>query len=443
MRPEEPCLPSSSVIRAHVLGALHRYWAKSAGLVEALPVTGQKQFAKIDGPLRLVLIKVPAWAASAAVDGHLLVPQEAVKSEAGSNHDWQQVDWWLAAFLLLEGWHERVWEARYGPIHSYSYKLADWDERVWEHAWVNRIALFLRAWAVKYQSAGEQQLGALPKTEILMTHDVDALRKTVPIRLKQGAFNLFNVARAVRKRDMTAAKDRLRQAYRFLFGQEDWWCFDQLLEAEKQANVSAVFHFHADHRRRNLKRWLFDPGYNVDAPACRDLLQQLREAGHEIGVHPGFDAWQDPGLIEGPRDILERVAQSPVTHCRQHWLRFSWRETWIAQTRAGITHDTTLMFNDRPGYRTSSALSWRPWDPASKKTEGIIVRPTVLMDSHCYDYQPMTAEQRLQSIRHWLGECQTVRGQVAILWHPHTLSEDYGWLEGFQDTLNVLSEVAA
>ena len=62
------------------------------------------------------------------------------------------------------------------------------------------------------------------------------------------------------------------------------------------------------------------------------------------------------------------------------------------------------------------------------------------MDSHCYDYQPMTTHQRQQSIQHWIGECQAVRGQVAVLWHPHTLSQDYGWYEGFNDTIAALME---
>jgi len=52
----------------------------------------------------------------------------------------------------------------------------------------------------------------------------------------------------------------------------------------------------------------------------------------------------------------------------------------------------------------------------------------------------MTADQRQQSIQHWLGECQAVHGQVAVLWHPHTLSQDYGWSQGFKETIANLGE---
>ena len=117
------------------------------------------------------------------VDSQLLIPRELVQE----GNDWQNVDWWLAAFLLLEGWHERLWKLQHSPIHSYSFRLKGWDVRAWEHAWVNRIGLFLRAWAIQQSEDGDTgKLGPLPNTKIHMTHDVDAVAKTLPIRLKQG-----------------------------------------------------------------------------------------------------------------------------------------------------------------------------------------------------------------------------------------------------------------
>ena len=437
-----PALPQPSQIRSHVLSALARYWPAGGIPISALSLQVMQPQPAISLPLRLQQVAVPLWAADAAVEGQLLVPLEAIPASTQTSADtWRSVDWLLAAFLLLEGWHERLWEHQHGPIHSYSLCLTSWDQRAWQHAWVNRIGLFLRQWAIQRDGLiAEQQMGALPEAEIRMTHDVDALRKTLPIRFKQGAFNLFNAARALRQGHCAVAVKRLRQAKRFFFGRENWWVFDRLIALENQTRITATYHFYADPRSKTLKRWLLDPSYSIEELAQSGLLHRLKQSGHHIGLHPGFDTWQSAIQIAAARDQLQQATNCTIAHVRQHWLRFSWRETWNAQASAGLKQDTTLMFNDRPGYRTSSALAWQPWNPTANAAHPLTALPTVLMDSHCYDYQPMSADQRQQSIQHWIGECQAVRGQIAVLWHPHTLSDDYGWSQGFNDTIAIFGE---
>ena len=436
-RPARLHLPDRAVMRRHVLGALGSYWPRNADRVAHLPLVEPPVAPPLRLPLRLVAIAVPPWAHAWAVDGQLLVPQECVSDRAlASEAPWRSVDWILAAFLLLEGWHERLWEEQNGPLHSYSVLLQGWDQRVWQRAWVNRIALFLRCWAsVQGDAAGCADLGDLPGSTIHLTHDVDALSKTLAIRLKQAAFNLFKALRALHRLRVVALVQHSRQALAFLFSRDQWFTFDHLLALEQQAGVQATFHFFAAAQPGNLRRWLLDPGYRIEALCLRSLWHRLHQAGHGVGLHPGFETWRRSDLIAASRRRLEQACGSRVHHCRQHWLRFSWRQTWQAQAAAGLQQDSTLMFNDRPGFRTSAALRWHPWDPATGTTHPILALPTVLMDSHCYDYDPMSDQQRREAIQYWIGECRAVRGQVAVLWHPHTLSRDYNWTEGFRDLL--------
>lgn len=434
-------LPGNKALCNHVLKALCRYWPNDPKPIESLPVQQQRITDPITGPLRLVEVKMPLWAANCGVDGILLVPKEAVAGGKPNSELWQYIDWWLAAFLLLEGWHERVWERQYGSVHSYSFRLKGWDERAWQHAWVNRIALFLRMWA-SYITGDLviDRIGPLTKPGIQMTHDVDAVVKTLPIRLKQGAFNLFNATRSLSRGQFRQTGARLSQAKRFLLGQESWWTFGQLQQWEADAGIQAIYHFHADKQPKTLKRWLFDPSYDIAAPKQRKLLIQLIKQGHKVGLHPGYETWKDPSQIATQRSLVEAAAGAQVTHCRQHWLRFSWQDTWGAQQSAGLTHDTTLMFNDRPGFRNSSALCWQPYNPNEAAAHYLNATPTLFMDSHFYDYQSMSAAERQSVMRHWIQECQNVSGDAALLWHPHTLTKDYGWSDGFQDAVNLIRE---
>jgi hypothetical protein len=441
MRPDALALPGIEAISAHMQAALSRYWPNDTELVAALPILQQTLTEPITGPLRLAEVKLPEWAADCGIDGYLLIPEEAVTSLSYDTETWRYTDWWLASFLLLEAWHERIWENTHGPIHSYSFRLTGWDERAWQHAWVNRIALFLRRWITKVDGdEATDRLGLLPKPDIQMTHDVDAVAKTLPIRLKQGAFNLFNAARSLSRGNFRQTGERLNQAARFFLGQENWWTFDQLQQWEAEAGIQATYHFHADNQPKTLKRWLFDPGYDIAAPKQRSLLSQLIKQGHRIGLHPGFDSWQDAKKIAAQRSWVEAAAGIQVAHCRQHWLRFSWQDTWSTQQSAGLTHDTTLMFNDRPGFRNSSALSWQPYNPNRAGAHRLTALPSVFMDSHFYDYQPLSPAARQRAMRHWVQECHNVSGETAVLWHPHTLTQDYRWTEGFRDVINLIRE---
>ena len=170
-------LPDRALMRRHVLGALGSYWPERADRVAQLPLVEPAVAPTLRLPLRLVAIAVPPWAHAWAVDGQLLVPQECASDRAlASEAPWRSVDWILAAFLLLECWHERLWEEQKGPLHSYSVLLQGWDKRVWQRAWVNRIALFLRCWASEQgDGPGCADLGDLPCSTIHLTHDVDAL----------------------------------------------------------------------------------------------------------------------------------------------------------------------------------------------------------------------------------------------------------------------------
>ena len=216
------------------------------------------------------------------MNGCLLVPVEILSSTGSNDSDWDCVDWWLAAFLLLDGCHERLWEQQHGPIHSYSFHLSNWDQRAWQYAWVNRIGLFLRQWAIQRNGQVVHHLGPLPTAEIRVTHDVDALRKTLPIRLKQAAFNLFNAARAFQQGDYAVSFKRLVQAHKFFFSRENWWVFDHLIALENQT-VTAIS-FYSDTRSKTLSAGS-DPSYSIGELTQSGLLQRLKQSGHHIGLH--------------------------------------------------------------------------------------------------------------------------------------------------------------
>jgi hypothetical protein len=420
--------------RHHVLQNLSRYWPEGSAAIEALPMRALEPCCAATSDFTLV--SLPDWADDVATDGGLLVPSSRIVPGAGEA--WERTDWLGAAFDLLECMHEREYERSHGPIHSYSFRLPGCDVRLWRRAWVNRIALFLRRWVAYVGESDEERLfGPRPAAEILLTHDVDAVAKTGAIRLKQGAFAAFNAARNLAHGQWRASGANFATGTRFLFGPGNYDYLAEVAKLEGERRLSAAFHVYAG-RRRGPKSWLFDPSYDVAHPALRTQIIQLAESGHRVGLHPSFDSWNDFERIEEERARLESATDLKIVSCRQHWLRFSWARTWEEQRKAGLSLDTTLGFNDRPGFRNASALRWRPWSEAKQVAGEMEAVPLLFMDSHFYDYLCYDDAERRRVMSYWLEEVRAVGGVASVLWHPHTLDPDYGWHQGFVELLDAL-----
>ena len=436
-------LPDSKEVKAHIIKSLESYWISNSSYISKLPIRNLSSI-RIKIPLRLIGISLPKWAQKYGIGGEVLVPQELVEEfeKYGHTYTWEDIDWFLACFLMLECWHERIWEEKFGPIHSYSYKLKGWDNRAWEYAWVNRIALFLKSWSIKlYKKELIQYQPIIPHNNINFTHDVDAVEKTIPIRIKQSIFELVNSIKLIREKKFRESKGKILKAIKFLISNDNWWVFESLLKFERAKEIKATYYFSGIQHNRSFISWLIDPSYDVSSEKIKLLINKISHDGHIIGLHPSFSSWKKTEEIFKQKKLVERATLHDLIKCRQHWLRFSWRDTWISQSKAGFKHDATLMFNDRPGFRNSAAISWSPWNHLEAKAHNITAEPTIFMDSHFYNYIQMSGDKRRKTIYKFIYECKFVNGTSSLLWHTHSMSKDYGWSKGYHESIDFVKEL--
>jgi hypothetical protein len=366
-------------------------------------------------------IALPEWAEDLVPEGK---PGFFVPLYGTETASWREQDWWRAAADYLDCAAEIDWERANGPVHSYAARLSGIPAEAFDHAWVNRIVLFLRRWwAVETGTSETRAFGDVPPAIIHLTHDVDAVVKTLPIRLKQAVFSLYN--------------RRPRQALRFLLGPADYWQFDTILQLEARHGRKSLWNVYGGRGgwRRPAKEILMDPAYDVASVRLGAKLRAIAESGHRIGLHPKFDTWRDPARLSEERSYIEAALGVRVHEVRQHWLRFSHGQTWAAQKAAGLSHDFTLGFNDRPGFRNGAALSY-----LEARTH-MRITPMILMDSHLFDYSQLDRDARHATIDRLLAELNATGGEASVIWHQRVFHPDYGWGEAYAYLLERMAEL--
>jgi hypothetical protein len=421
LRNKELKIPERKFIIKHTIEALNIYFSNNTDKIYQLPVAELENL-KIKVPLKLIAIELPDWGAKAGVEGKILVPEECLTKK---NADWSEVDWFLAIFLLLESCHERTWELQKFNIKSYSIRLRKWDTRAWDYAWVNRIGIFLLLWSDK-----NIELNNIGRNyDLKMSHDVDAITKTFQLRLKQGIFNLFN---SVRKfKSLKDLKVNLKKNLYFFIGNTELNHIWHTLSIEKEYGLISTFNLYSKIPLRGPKSWLLDPSYTLKSLKKLEISKLILDHGCDVGMHGSIKSAYQPKAFLAEKNNLEKELNLRVRTHRQHWLSLYWQKTFNIYDLGGLHTDSTVMFNDISGFRNSACLLWKPWNFEKQQNHLFSECPTVVMDSQIYDYAPSVEHGFARALK-IITEVKSVGGQGQILWHPHTLSTDFGWDEGFR-----------
>lgn len=392
-------------------------------------------------------ITLPEWAHHIGVTAEdkkskiLLVPTHCVKDHSAY---WQEVDWWRAAFDLLTMQAQISFEQSYGPIHSYSYKLTGLPKNLYDHAWVNRIFLFLRRTTAQIENIDESKIFTpLPQARIYLSHDVDYIKKTFPLRVKQSLFSLYNAAKAILSGDLKSSLQNIFKILKFGLSPGNYWQFNNIIKLEQQYGVTSYWNFYSktSKHKKNLKSYFLDPSYSINNLRLQHQINSLAQHNNIIGLHQAFNTWACPQQMLLEKSKLEQVIKINIQSCRQHWLRFSLIDTWQAQEQAGFKLDMTLGFNDRPGFRNSGALRMPTWLPVKQKfSDELESIPLILMDSHLYDYAQMTEILRQNTIDSILDELTFVGGEASIVWHQRVYHSDYGWYDSYKYLLDGITK---
>jgi hypothetical protein len=151
-----------------------------------------------------------------------------------------------------------------------------------------------------------------------------------------------------------------------------------------------------------------------------DYLRELQQV--TIGSHPSYLSFRNLKCLMKEKAKLEYILDKPVQHNRQHFLRMQNPETFQELNLAGFKEDFTLAFAHAPGFRSGTAVPYFFYDMEREEETGLLIRPTIMMDSTLIIHQKLKPEEALLKIKQLINECKKSGGDYVSLWHNSNLA---------------------
>jgi hypothetical protein len=262
---------------------------------------------------------------------------------------------------------------------------------------------------------------AVHRPSIDVSHDVDE-----PARYAfRGSMRLLRAVAGDLLRTRTfkwaLSGPRIRLGTRdYLLADDPYNTFDWILAQSELRSIKSSFYFICG--RTNPKH---DADYEIEHPAIRSLIRQISARGHRIGLHPSFESFQQPLVVEAESIRLRKVCaeegvRQDVWGGRMHFLRWETPTTLYGWQKAGFDYDSTLGYAELPGFRCGTCIEYPAFDPVARERLRLRIRPLIAMDVSVISDAYLGlgyGEDAYRTFRDIKFACRKVGGTFSLLWH--------------------------
>lgn len=257
-----------------------------------------------------------------------------------------------------------------------------------------------------------------------LTHDIDFIYPS-------WKYTLFNTTKLALNLRSQESLERLIGKIRKDNSKNPYWNFKKILELEERYGAKSSFYFKATSKDN------MDWSYDIED--LQDEIWHITDLGWEIGLHGGYNSYNDSEILKKEKSRLEKVLGKKVIGIRMHFLRFDVPSTWRLLADLGFKYDATFGYPDMPGFRNGMCHPFRPYDLEMNKEIDILEIPLIVMDGSLFK---MGLEEAWEIIKKLINNTERSRGVITILWHNDKFDEIYynGWSKLYSKILKLLKE---
>lgn len=160
------------------------------------------------------------------------------------------------------------------------------------------------------------------------------------------------------------------------------WDFHDVCEFERQCGFRSAFYFAVVNRTRGHA---CDVTYDAALSRYRRLFETLKSGGWEVGLHAAYATKDAAEGIAPQVQRLNALTGDTVRGVRHHYLQVDHEcpdRSLMDHADAGLQYDTSIGFNDCPGFRAGVALPYQPYDAKRGAARDFVELPLTIADMH-------------------------------------------------------------
>ena len=247
---------------------------------------------------------------------------------------------------------------------------------------------------------------------VCLTHDIDDIYPPFLHRAASSIYHLKNLDTDGLRREIFWRKDgRGSYSYRN---------FRDIMRLEERYDARSSFYFLATDRDIQRSRV-----YEVET--LESEIGEISDRGWEVGLHGGYYSYNNADAIKREKARLEKVAGRSVRGYRNHWLCFRVPDTWEYLKAAGFSYDTTIGYNDYPGYRNGMCYPYKPFSLRDGKEIDIVEIPLAIMDCSLFE-SSRSLSSAWETVTRIVDAAEKYNGIVTLLWHNNVFGAAF-WKE--------------
>lgn len=213
------------------------------------------------------------------------------------------------------------------------------------------------------------------------------------------------------------------------FRRDGNYTFNRIMDLSEKHGLRSAFYFKAGCTNRS-----YDDGYSIDHPYLRELLRDIHARGHEIGLHPSYETFQDPEETKKEFKKLRLVCDGEGVRQekwggRQHYLRWEVPRTWRNWSEAGLDYDSSLSYADCAGFRCGTCHEFPVFDLERRDILPLRERPLIVMEGSLFgaQYMGLGGEKAVEMALIMKRACKRYEGQFTLLWHNSNFMTPSMW----------------